>query len=172
MEILAARVDVNSHMDQLDRLCAIEEIRLLKARRLRALDAKDWDTYASLHTDDHVSDSYGGNVMRGNAENVRHLSALLDGIDTIHQVHSHEIVFDGASAASGIWSMEDRLFWTQNGETHWIHGWGHYHERYRRDQGVWRFCYRRLDRLRILTSPGGDPRLRNGADGSGSTDLS
>lgn len=158
-EILGAMLDKS--MDRLDRLSAIEEIRLLKARRLRALDAKDWEAYAALHTEDHVSDSYGGALMRGNDANVRHLSALLDGIVTIHQVYSHEIAFERENEASGIWAMEDRLFWTQDNEAHWLHGWGHYYERYRQDRGVWRFCYRRLERLRVDISPGGDPRQRD-----------
>lgn len=144
-----------------ERLLAVEDIRLLKARRLRALDAKDWEAYAALHAEDHVSDSYGGKVMRGNAENVRHLSALMQGVTTIHQVQSHEIVLMNADEASGIWAMEDRLFWNQKGVPHILHGWGHYHERYRREDGVWRFCYRRLDRARVEVSPGADLALRD-----------
>ena len=148
-------------MDPLAHLLAIEEIRRLKARRLRALDAKDWETYASLHAEDHVSDSYGGNVMRGNAANVRHLAALLGGVATIHQVHAHEIVLTGTDTASGIWAMEDRLFWTQQGAPHSLHGWGHYHERYRYEREGWRFCYRRLDRVRVELSPGADLARRD-----------
>ena len=37
-------------------LAAIEEIRLLKARYLRALDTKDWPLLRSLLTDDMVGD--------------------------------------------------------------------------------------------------------------------
>lgn len=152
---------MDSQVNTLNRLLAIEEIRQIKARRIRAIDAKDWAAYAALHVDDHISDSYGGSVMRGNEANVSHLSALLAGVFTIHQVHSYEIAFDGDNDASGIWAMEDRLFWTQGGAPHWLHGWGHYHERYRHQQGVWRFSYRRLDRQRVELSPGADMTQRD-----------
>lgn len=152
---------MDKEVNLLNRLLATEAIRQLKAQRIRAIDAKDWSTYAALHADDHVSDSYGGEVMRGNAANVRHLSALLEGVTTIHQVHSYEISFTGDNDASGIWAMEDRLYWTQGGKPHWIHGWGHYHERYRCERGVWRFCYRRLDRQRVEMSDGGNLQERD-----------
>lgn len=148
-------------LDTQARLAAVEDIRRLKARRLRALDAKDWQEYAALHVSDHVSDSYGGAVMRGNSENVAHLAALLAGVTTIHQVGAHEITIASEAEASGIWAMEDRLFWTQRGEAHFLHGWGHYHERYRFEAGNWRFAYRRLERVRVETSSGADLALKD-----------
>ena len=42
-------------MSDLEWLVALEEIRQLKARRDRYLDAHDWDAYEALHAPDHVS---------------------------------------------------------------------------------------------------------------------
>ena len=41
----------------LDKLLALEEIALLKARRDRAADTKDWALYEALHAPDHVSEN-------------------------------------------------------------------------------------------------------------------
>ncbi|HEX7876777.1 MAG TPA: hypothetical protein VF489_09365 [Sphingobium sp.] len=38
-----------------ERLAALHEIKLLKARRDRAADTKDWALYESLHAPDHHS---------------------------------------------------------------------------------------------------------------------
>ena len=42
-------------MNDLERLVAIQAIHDLKGRRDHAVDRKDWDTYARLHTDDYVA---------------------------------------------------------------------------------------------------------------------
>ena len=63
----------------------------------------------------------------------------------------------GASdtTAVGIWPMEDRLWSTNDrGEEEYLHGFGHYHEEYRRVEGRWLISYRRLTRLREDHSPG------------------
>lgn len=46
-------------MDPLEELLAIEEIRKLKARYFRALDAKDWDAFAGVFAPDAVQDLRG-----------------------------------------------------------------------------------------------------------------
>ena len=42
-----------------DRVIALEEIKLLKARRDHAVDTNDWELYLSLHAPDHVSQNDG-----------------------------------------------------------------------------------------------------------------
>ncbi|MFV0276898.1 MAG: nuclear transport factor 2 family protein [Parahaliea sp.] len=62
-----------------------------------------------------------------------------------------EIEFTSDVEASGIWPMEDYLWW-QNRETcEFLHG--HYEERYRKENGVWLICYRKLTRLRVERCP-------------------
>ena len=141
-------------MTELERLIALEEIRTLKARRVFALDTKDWDTFASLHADDHVSASLKSGVTTSGRALANAVSTLLDGMTTCHHVHSPIITFEGTELASGIWAMEDALSWEEDGESHWLRGYGHYHERYAKRNGVWLFIYRRLERLRVDVSPG------------------
>ena len=151
-------------MNPLERLLALDAIRQLKARRLRAMDAKEWDLYTQLHCADHVSDTYGGEVMPSAAQNTARLREFLDGVTSVHHVFSHELELQSDTDASGIWCMEDRLWWQQETESgpqeFNLHGFGYYHERYRFDDGVWKFCYRRLDRTKVILSPGADMAKR------------
>jgi hypothetical protein len=51
-------MDVDQHptgFSILDRLEAMEEIKLLKARRDRFVDTKDWDSLEALHVPEHQS---------------------------------------------------------------------------------------------------------------------
>jgi hypothetical protein len=50
--------------------------------------------------------------------------------------------------------MEDNLYWKQGDEEHWLRGFGFYHEVYEKQDGKWVFTWRRLERLKVLTSPG------------------
>lgn len=148
-------------MTENEKLQNIEAIRQLKARRLRAIDAKEWDVYTALHCHDHVSDTYGGAVMASAIENTRKLADFVTGMTTVHHVHSYEIELQSDTEATGIWCMEDRLWWKQAGKEHNLHGFGHYHERYRKEDGVWKFCYRRLDRTKVILSAGADMAKRD-----------
>ena len=141
-------------MSDLDRLVAAEAIRNLMARRVRALDSKDWDAYRDCHAPDHVSTilAVGRDAM------MAALLRSLDGIDTIHHVHSPEIVILSPTEARGWWQLEDWLFWKQGDEEHWLHGWGYYHDTYALRDGTWLFTSRRLERLRLEHSPGIAPR--------------
>jgi hypothetical protein len=141
-------------MTELERLVALEDIRALKARRVFTLDTKDWETYASLHAEDHVSDTLGAGPTRSGKALAQALAAMLDGVTTNHHVHTPIITFESPELASGVWAMEDWLYWKEDGQPHWLHGCGHYHERYAKRDGVWRFIYRRLDRTHVEVSPG------------------
>jgi hypothetical protein len=62
-----------------------------------------------------------------------------------------EIWIEGPDHATGIWAMEDKL-WVQEGSPlpfKWMHGYGHYHERYVRVGGDWRIQEIRLSRIRV-----------------------
>jgi hypothetical protein len=139
----------------IEQLLAREEIKLLKARRDRAVDTKDWDLYLSLHAPDHVSHNEGyprwenAQVM---IENVKQL--LGPGKISVHHSHTPEITFESPIKAKGIWAMEDNIFWQQDGEEHWLNGFGFYHETYEKRDGTWLFTSRSLKRTHIRTSAG------------------
>lgn len=145
-------------MTDLERLVAIEDIKNLKARRDRAVDTKDWDLYRALHADDHVSDNEGFPRYEGADVMIAAVRQQL-GPDKISVHHSHtpDIQFQSPTHATGIWGMEDMIYWQQDGAEQWLHGFGFYHERYEKRDGRWLFTFRALKRTHVRTSPGATP---------------
>lgn len=140
-------------MTDVEKLVAIEEIKKLKARRDRAVDLKDWDTYTALHAPDHqsVNDGYAPWTRE---DMVRHLREDIGHVTIIHLSHTPDITIESPTKASGIWYLEDQHFWNQGEEEHWLHGFGFYHERYERRDGRWLFTWRRIQRVLMRASPG------------------
>lgn len=154
-----------------EQLLAIEEIKRVFAGRLRCMDAKDWDRYASFHTEDVVSDSWRsdgaaqperqasartGSVV-GGAALTEAIRSTLDGrvpVTSVHHGHTPEIELISDTRAQGVWAMEDRLWFRRGAVEEWLHGYGHYHEQYRKEGDRWLISYRRLTRLRVDSSPG------------------
>jgi hypothetical protein len=50
--------------------------------------------------------------------------------------------------------MECYMYWMQGEEQHRIHAFGFYHETYEKRAGRWLFTSRRLERTKVLTTPG------------------
>ncbi|WP_233365634.1 MULTISPECIES: nuclear transport factor 2 family protein [Rhodococcus] len=151
-----------------EQLLAIEEIKQVFAARLRVMDTKRWDLYPTFHTDDVVSETFGRRIHSEELESeapapVVGRDALRNAIErvlggptvitTAHHGHTPEITLTSDTTATGIWAMEDELWWT-NGETEeHLHGYGHYHEKYRKVNGAWLISYRSLTRLREVHTP-------------------
>jgi len=84
-------------------------------------------------------------------EFVERVSGMLAGTITVHHGHMPEITLTGPDGATGIWAMEDKL-WPRPGSAlpfRWLHGYGHYHERYVKQEDGWRIAEIRLTRLRV-----------------------
>ena len=142
-------------MSDIERLVALEQITRMKARRDHAVDRKDWDTYAALHSDDYVAMSIGTEPIVGGRAAAAQLAVQMAGVTTVHHCHTPVITFQDRDNATGVWAMEDNLFWLRGGEKQWLRGFGFYHETYRREaDGEWRFTYRRLERTHAEASPG------------------
>lgn len=142
-------------MSDLERLVELQAIYDLKARRDHAVDQKDWDTYARLHTDDYVAMSISAKPIVGGRAAADALAVQLANVTTVHHCHTPVIEFKDRNNANGVWAMEDNLFWTRGGEKQWLRGFGFYHETYiKGTDGQWRFCYRKLQRTHAETSPG------------------
>lgn len=90
---------------------AIEAIRQLKYRYLRAVDLKMWDLLESTFTPDAIAAYDGGKqTHKGRDAIVGWLKSALDNtIVTLHQVHNPEIEITSATSATGIWYLEDRV---------------------------------------------------------------
>jgi hypothetical protein len=146
-----------TEMTELDWVVALQAIKTLKAKRIRALDTKDWALYEALHAEDHFSHNEGEPRWDGTKANTARLAKMLHaGIVTVHHAHTPEIELTAPDQAAGIWAMEDNLYWRQGGQDHWLRGFGFYHETYARRGGAWLFTSRQLRRTKVLTSPGAD----------------
>ena len=134
----------------------IEAIKQLKARYFRTIDTKDWRGLREVLADDVVMDTTdaGGDLMIGADGFLAFLTVALGDVVTVHHGHTPEIELTSATTATGVWAMEDMLWW-EGGAT--LHGYGHYHETYEKVEGAWRLKTQKLTRLRtdVTTPPDG-----------------
>ena len=144
-------------MTIVERLDAIEHIKVLKARYLRFVDTKHWDAFEALFTPDAVLELA---EARPEAFTPRELADLLRThyarCVTVHHGHMPEIELDDADHASGIWAMEDRRVFKADDPSAPFTlavGSGHYHETYVRTPEGWRIASMRLTRLRLDIEP-------------------
>lgn len=131
-------------------------ISAVKARYCRLLDTKDWSGFAALLTEDFeldVSEGTSVPVIRGRDAALTQIRSSVASARTAHQVHSPEITLDGANRAQVIWAMQDRVVWSEEQAARigrsGLTGYGHYHERYVRQDGEWKIAALRLTRLHI-----------------------
>jgi len=145
-------------MTENEKIAATLEIHGLKARYFRMMDMKDWAGLEAVFAPDLLADfraSTGGSdedmLTQGAAPYVAKLAPILEKVTTVHHGHMPEITILSANEATGIWAMEDKL-WADDDSGlpfRWMHGYGHYHERYVRLEGEWRIKDIRLSRLRV-----------------------
>jgi hypothetical protein len=148
-------------MAPLDRLIAIDDIRQLKARYFRFMDVRDWGALGQVFCRDALFDCREGFVttaldgkVSGFAAPVTHgrdaiLAWIADAFadqTSCHHGHAHEVTILGKDEATGIVAMEDYIFGPDRATLRY-HGAGHYHERYRMEDGEWRIAETRLTRL-------------------------
>jgi ketosteroid isomerase-like protein len=118
-----------------------------KGRYCYTLDTRDWAGFGDLMTDDIELDVSDGNtgvpVLTGRDAAVDMIRSSLTNARSAHQVHTPLIEVDGDEARV-IWAMQDRVVW-ENGPA--LTGYGHYHERWVRQDGAWKLKALRLTRL-------------------------
>lgn len=151
-------------VDDVARLVAIEEIKQLKARYFHAVDTKDWAAIVDIFTADARVD-FGGEVQHhvghhgvtaaeadagawvviGGPATARVIEGAVGGITSVHQGHDPIITIRSDRAASGRWTLYDRLEYGHEV----MHGYGHYEEEYRRVEGQWRISTLTLTRLKV-----------------------
>jgi hypothetical protein len=129
-----------------DMAAELEAIRTVKARYCRFLDTKDADGLRSIIAPDVVMEvdlavsTEGQDPMTappyvGANAVISDVFAILAGVATVHHCHTSEIELTSETTAAGIWAMEDRLYFPDGRE---LHGAGHYHETYEKNDGTWR----------------------------------
>lgn len=142
--------------DALSHLLAIEAIKQLKARYFRSVDTFDLEGWLDCFTDDcqlvldvgaRRRDRPAPPTIRlnGKQELMEYWNSNTTRIESVHHGHMPEIQLLSDSEAWGIWAMEDIVEFTDG----LLHGFGHYHERYRRSEGAWRIASMRLTRIRL-----------------------
>ncbi len=144
-------------MDPVERLVAIEEIRVLKARYVDALDTKQWDALGHVFTDDVVmevpplgSDDPGAGMrIAGRDTLLAFLAGRLTGATSVHRVSMPMIEILDADHARGTWAMEDYITRAPGATLPEIRGYGHYHEEYRRVGAAWCISMLQLTRQRV-----------------------
>ena len=138
-------------MKDVERLLAIEEIKQLKARYFLYVDTKKWRDLEALFTEDARMDTEGRDVLRDRDTFVSYVSRLFADAVTIHRGSMPMITVSSANSASGIWSMDDRLWFpgTADGAPRYWQGSGYYHETYTCIEGNWRIQSLKLVRLRL-----------------------
>ena len=133
----------------------IEAIRQLKARYFRLMDTKDWDGFRACFTDDLVVDvsADGAGTFEGVEAFMAMLVPTMREVVSVHHGHMPEISITGDDTATGIWAMEDQLRFGGQAKME-LHGYGHYHETYRKVEGEWKIATTRLTRLRLDLTQG------------------
>ncbi|MFF0492719.1 nuclear transport factor 2 family protein [Nocardia sp. NPDC003482] len=131
-------------------LVAVERIRALKYRYLRALDLKRWDEFADTLAEDAVGEygsPSGGRPLRfaSRQEIVDFMRDSLSGnIVTVHVCSHPDIEVDGETA-TGSWCLEDTVIVPEHGVL--IRGAAYYRDRYRLDGGRWRIAHTGYERI-------------------------
>jgi SnoaL-like domain len=139
-------------MDAVERLAAIEDIKRLKARYFRCLDTKEWSEFTTVFAADAVLDTTadGAGVVVGNREIAEFVQSVVGDVTTVHHGHSPEIEVISPTSATGIWAMEDKLWWPDDSSSvRAMHGYGHYRETYEKVSEEWHIKALTLTRLRV-----------------------
>jgi SnoaL-like domain len=143
----------------------LEAIRQLKARYCRFLDTKDVEGWRSVFIADVVvrldmavsaggADPMTAPPVEGADNFVAMVLGGLADAATVHHCHTPEITLTSPTTATGIWAMED---WIIFGGGRELHGAGHYHETYEKQDGTWRIKTLHLTRtVQQITGSDGD----------------
>ncbi len=137
-----------------------EQIRRLKARYFRCIDTKDWVGLRDVLCEDVEIDvaADSGRRYSGADAFVASVQRVLSDAVSVHHGHMPEIELTSPTTATGIWSMEDELWFPEGAPVRYLHGYGHYYETYHLDaDGSWRIASMRLERLRRDVLPNPDP---------------
>jgi NAD(P)-dependent dehydrogenase (short-subunit alcohol dehydrogenase family) len=156
-------------MNDLTKLYVAEEIKRLKARYFRCMDTKDWDGLATVFAEDAVFDlrevesvrdpmtgqwhpPFGGEgkIFRGRDAVLSMIRNAVQHLVTVHHGHMPEIEVIDYTRARGIWAMEDLIRNAPGQSSVKMHGFGHYHETYTRDDTGWVIHTTRITRLSLV----------------------
>ncbi|SFG49051.1 SnoaL-like domain-containing protein [Novosphingobium sp. CF614] len=124
---------------QLQCLADIEEIKKLKYRYIRLIDAHRFEEWGNAcFTEDCYLSTTDLGTWIGRDNIVAAVKRAYGTAKTIHQVHMPDITIIGPHTATAIWALSDYTSWTANGEHVIEWGRGHYEDSYLRTGQGWR----------------------------------
>jgi hypothetical protein len=146
---------------EVERLAAVEAIRVAKARYFRGVDTNDGALVRSVLHPDCVLDYRGCTTDPASGRDfVPSMNRVLEGRDSwplqgsagsgvisVHHGHQSEVTVTGDRTAEAIFAMSDRLFFASGAPLASLRGYGWYHEGYERVGEAWlikTLCVRRL----------------------------
>jgi ketosteroid isomerase-like protein len=137
----------------MNKLKEIEEIKQLKSRYFRCLDAKDWPGLAACLTDDVTFDYPPEQIhVSGNKDVIANFSERHATTKTAHTGSMPCIDLKDTYHAEGIWFMTDYIIDVNEKKQQTVNqGFGRYFETYERENGVWRIMSILLERSIIVT---------------------
>lgn len=132
-------------------------IKTVKRHYFHGVDGKNWLLFRSVFTADATLDVSAATappaaVARGRDAIACYVRTAMEGITSIHRGYLRTLQSEATGKASAIWAMEDILFSGPAGALRkMLHGYGHYQETYRLEDGVWRCSSVVLTRVHVDT---------------------
>jgi SnoaL-like domain len=154
-------------MDAFETSRAVEQIKKLKSKYFRSMDLKDEALYRTLLTEDFtfeapniIKDPVTGyspypdpmsGPVRGRDACAKGVFAAVAHPDhcSVHIGHMPDIDIVDQDNATGIWTMTDIVNFPGPNGTVTLIGYGHYYDRFRREEGVWKIASVILKRIRV-----------------------
>jgi hypothetical protein len=130
-------------------------IRTVRQSYFHGVDSKNWNLFGSVLDEDSVLDLRDATdppmpPITGRRAIVLAISETLAAYTTVHHGFLRELTFAGTDQASAVWSMEDILWTGERGNlVKFLHGYGHYHDQYKKVDGTWRIASCRLTRISV-----------------------
>ena len=143
-------------MDTMQQWLDCKAIAETKARYFRSVDTFNLDGWLDVFTDDAVlefdlTESGPGKPVparyriEGKPAIAEYWNSNSNRLQSVHHGHMPEIELVSPDEARVIWAMEDRVEFTDAT----LHGFGHYHETYRKQDGRWLIARMHLTRTRV-----------------------
>ena len=132
-------------------------VRTLQQDYFQTVDSKDWAGFGQVMCADAVFDFSQAvdpslKPVQGREAIVDFVRSSMEPITSAHCAFLRKLEFTGADTARALWAMQDVLWTGSPGAMKkLLHGYGHYHLEYRREDGAWRISRWLLSRTHVDT---------------------